>query len=122
MCVLEFLMARAFATRFIKRRAGTLSYPALEERIANTDAGAITVEISKRSMFPADDFTDPAAVHTFSHLSASIRAVRAKQPAKGCFMRSNPLQSNSKMATPSIVGPKALRVASEDSSHTGQYA
>jgi F-type H+/Na+-transporting ATPase subunit beta len=41
---------------------------ALEERIANTDAGAIT---SIQAVYvPADDFTDPAAVHTFSHLSA----------------------------------------------------
>ena len=42
----------------------------LEERIANTDKGAIT---SIQAVYvPADDFTDPAAVHTFSHLSASI--------------------------------------------------
>ena len=42
----------------------------LEERIANTDTGAIT---SIQAIYvPADDFTDPAAVHAFSHLSASI--------------------------------------------------
>ena len=41
-----------------------------EERIANTDSGAIT---SIQAVYvPADDFTDPAAVHTFSHLSAAI--------------------------------------------------
>jgi F-type H+-transporting ATPase subunit beta len=35
----------------------------LEERIANTDTGAIT---SIQAVYvPADDFTDPAAVHTF---------------------------------------------------------
>ncbi len=40
----------------------------LEERSANTDSGAIT---SIQAVYvPADDFTDPAAVHTFSHLSA----------------------------------------------------
>jgi F-type H+-transporting ATPase subunit beta len=60
----------------------------LEERIANTDAGAIT---SIQAVYvPADDFTDPAAVHTFSHLSASIvlsrkraerRAVSGHRPA-----------------------------------------
>jgi F0F1-type ATP synthase beta subunit len=39
----------------------------LEERIANTDAGAIT---SIQAVYvPADDLTDPAAVHVFSHLS-----------------------------------------------------
>ncbi|MDF1712299.1 MAG: F0F1 ATP synthase subunit beta, partial [Akkermansiaceae bacterium] len=36
----------------------------LEERIANTESGAIT---SIQAVYvPADDFTDPAAVHTFS--------------------------------------------------------
>jgi F-type H+-transporting ATPase subunit beta len=38
----------------------------LEEPIANTDTGAIT---SIQAVYvPEDDFTDPAAVHTFSHL------------------------------------------------------
>ena len=49
----------------------------LEERIANTDTGAIT---SIQAVYvPADDFTDPAAVHTFSHLSASIVLSRKLQ-------------------------------------------
>ena len=43
----------------------------LEERIANTDTGAASPR-SRRCMCPADDLTGPAAVHTFSHLSASI--------------------------------------------------
>lgn len=55
----------------------------LEERIANTDAGAIT---SIQAVYvPADDLTDPAAVHTFSHLSASIVLSRKKQ-AKVCIL------------------------------------
>jgi F-type H+-transporting ATPase subunit beta len=42
----------------------------LEERICSTRGGAIT---SVQAVYvPADDFTDPAAVHTFNHLSASI--------------------------------------------------
>lgn len=48
----------------------------LEERIAYTDTGAIT---SIQAVYvPADDLTDPAAVHTFSHLSASIALSRKK--------------------------------------------
>ena len=48
----------------------------LQERIANTDAGAIT---SIQAVYvPADDFTDPAAVHTFSHLSATIALSRKR--------------------------------------------
>lgn len=53
----------------------------LEERIANTDSGAIT---SIQAVYvPADDFTDPAAVHTFSHLSASIVLSRKRGPLPG---------------------------------------
>ncbi len=73
----------------------------LEERIANTTSGAIT---SIQAVYvPADDFTDPAAVHTFSHLSASIVLSR-KRASEGLFPAIDPLQSNPKMATPGIVG------------------
>ena len=73
----------------------------LEERIANTESGAIT---SIQAVYvPADDLTDPAAVHTFSHLSASI-ALSRKRASEGLFPAIDLLQSNSKMATPSIIG------------------
>jgi F-type H+-transporting ATPase subunit beta len=68
---------------------------ALEERIANTDSGAITA--IQAVYVPADDFTDPAAVHTFSHLSASIVLSR-KRASEGLYPAIDPLQSNSKMA------------------------
>jgi F-type H+-transporting ATPase subunit beta len=75
----------------------------LEERIANTATGAIT---SIQAVYvPADDFTDPAAVHTFSHLSASI-ALSRQQASEGLFPAIDPLQSSSKMATASIVGER----------------
>jgi F-type H+-transporting ATPase subunit beta len=75
----------------------------LEERIANTDTGAIT---SIQAVYvPADDFTDPAAVHTFSHLSASIVLSR-KRASEGLYPAIDPLQSSSKMATPGIVGQR----------------
>jgi F-type H+-transporting ATPase subunit beta len=75
----------------------------LEERIANTDTGAIT---SIQAVYvPADDFTDPAAVHTFSHLSASIVLSR-KRASEGLYPAIDPLQSSSKMATPGIVGER----------------
>jgi F-type H+-transporting ATPase subunit beta len=73
----------------------------LEERIANTDTGAIT---SIQAVYvPADDLTDPAVVHTFSHLSASIVLSR-KRASEGLFPAIDLLQSNSKMATPGIIG------------------
>jgi F-type H+-transporting ATPase subunit beta len=92
---------------------------ALEERIANTDSGAIT---SIQAVYvPADDFTDPAAVHTFSHLSASIVLSR-KRAGEGLFPAIDPLQSNSKMATPGIVGERHYALAQEVRRTLAQYA
>lgn len=92
---------------------------ALEERIANTDSGAIT---SIQAVYvPADDFTDPAAVHTFSHLSASIVLSR-KRASEGLFPAIDPLQSSSKMATPGIVGERHYKLAQEIRRTLSQYA
>jgi len=91
----------------------------LEERIANTDSGAIT---SIQAVYvPADDFTDPAAVHTFSHLSASIVLSR-KRAGEGLFPAIDPLQSSSKMATPGIVGERHYALAQEIRRTLAQYA
>jgi F-type H+-transporting ATPase subunit beta len=91
----------------------------LEERIANTDTGAIT---SIQAVYvPADDFTDPAAVHTFSHLSASIVLSR-KRASEGLYPAIDPLQSSSKMATPGIVGDRHYRLAQEIRQTLAQYA
>ncbi|MBF0100429.1 MAG: F0F1 ATP synthase subunit beta [Desulfobacterales bacterium] len=91
----------------------------LEERIANTDTGAIT---SIQAVYvPADDFTDPAAVHTFSHLSASIVLSR-KRAGEGLYPAIDPLQSSSKMATPGIVGDRHYRLAQEIRHTLAQYA
>jgi F-type H+-transporting ATPase subunit beta len=90
----------------------------LEERIANTDTGAIT---SIQAVYvPADDFTDPAAVHTFSHLSASIVLSR-KRASEGLFPAIDPLQSSSKMATPGIVGERHYAIAQEIRRTLAQY-
>jgi F-type H+-transporting ATPase subunit beta len=90
----------------------------LEERIANTDAGAIT---SIQAVYvPADDFTDPAAVHTFSHLSASIVLSR-KRASEGLYPAIDPLQSSSKMATPGVVGERHYGVAQEIRRTLAQY-
>jgi len=90
----------------------------LEERIANTDNGAIT---SIQAIYvPADDFTDPAAVHAFSHLSASIVLSR-KRASEGLYPAVDPLQSTSTMATPEIVGERHYRVAREVRQTLAQY-
>jgi F-type H+-transporting ATPase subunit beta len=82
----------------------------LEERIANTDVAAIT---SIQAVYvPADDLTDPAAVHTFSHLSASIVLSR-KRASEGLYPAIDVLQSGSKMATAGIVGERHYTIARE---------
>ncbi|MDF1589237.1 MAG: F0F1 ATP synthase subunit beta [Gammaproteobacteria bacterium] len=91
----------------------------LEERIANTQTGAIT---SIQAVYvPADDFTDPAAVHTFSHLSASIVLSR-KRASEGLFPAVDPLQSSSKMLTPNSVGQRHYTLAQEVRRTLAQYA
>lgn len=90
----------------------------LEERIASTASGAIT---SIQAVYvPADDFTDPAAVHTFSHLSASIVLSR-KRASEGLYPAIDPLQSNSRMATPGVVGERHYRLAQEVRRTLAQY-
>ena len=90
----------------------------LEERIANTGSGAIT---SIQAVYvPADDFTDPAAVHTFSHLSASIVLSR-KRASEGLYPAIDPLQSSSKMATPNIIGQRHYDLAQDIRRTLAQY-
>jgi F-type H+-transporting ATPase subunit beta len=90
----------------------------LEERIANTNTGAIT---SIQAVYvPADDLTDPAAVHTFSHLSASIVLSR-KRASEGLYPAIDLLQSGSKMATTGIIGQRHYDLAQNIRSTLAQY-
>src|SRR5690606_1590869 len=59
---------------------------------------------------PADDFTDPAVVHTFTHLSASIVLSRARA-AQGLYPAIDPLASTSSLLSPTVVGERHARVA-----------
>ncbi len=82
----------------------------LEERICNTTTGAIT---SIQAVYvPADDFTDPSAVHTFGHLSATIVLSR-KRASEGLYPAVDLLQSGSKMLMPAIAGARHYRIAQE---------
>jgi F-type H+-transporting ATPase subunit beta len=90
----------------------------LEERIAYTNTGAIT---SIQAVYvPGDDLTDPAAVHTFSHLSASI-ALSRKKASEGLYPSIDLLQSNSKMATPGIIGQRHYDLAQKLRQTLAQY-
>jgi F-type H+-transporting ATPase subunit beta len=86
----------------------------LEERICSTASGSIS---SIQAVYvPADDFTDPAATHTFAHLSASIVLSR-KRAAEGLYPAIDPLKSTSKMLTPGSVSDRHYRIA-RDVRHT----
>jgi len=90
----------------------------LEERICNTAAGAIT---SVQAVYvPADDFTDPAAVHTFGHLSAFIVLSR-KRASEGLYPAIDPLQSGSKMLSPHIAGQRHYSIAQEIRQNLASY-
>jgi F-type H+-transporting ATPase subunit beta len=81
---------------------------ALQERICSTPNGAIT---SIQAVYvPADDLTDPAAVHTFAHLSASIVLSR-KRASQGLYPPLDPLESSSKMLLPDVLGERHYRIA-----------
>jgi F-type H+/Na+-transporting ATPase subunit beta len=81
-----------------------------QERITNTIHGAIT---SVQAVYvPADDITDPAPATTFMHLDASTVLDR-KLVELGLYPAINPLTSNSKGLTPSVVGERHYRVARE---------
>jgi len=79
----------------------------LEERICSTKTGAIS---SVQAVYvPADDFTDPAVVHAFGHLSSSIVLSR-KMSSQGLYPSIDPLQSRSKMMSPHVVGERHYRI------------
>ncbi len=82
----------------------------LEERISSTRSGSIT---SIQAVYvPADDFTDPSATHTFSHLSASVVLSR-KRASEGLYPAISPLESSSTMLSKSIVGERHYLIAQE---------
>lgn len=90
----------------------------LEERICSTSSGTIT---SIQAVYvPADDFTDPAATHTFSHLSASIVLSR-KRAAQGLYPAIDPLKSASKLLTPGNVSDRHYRVARDVKQILAEY-
>jgi F-type H+-transporting ATPase subunit beta len=90
----------------------------LEERICSTDRGTMT---SIQAVYvPADDFTDPAATHTFAHLSASIVLSR-KRASEGLYPAIDPLSSFSKLLTPGAVSDRHYRVARDVRNTLAEY-
>jgi F-type H+-transporting ATPase subunit beta len=82
----------------------------LEERIASVGDAAIT---SIQAVYvPADDFTDPAVAHTFTHLDSSIVLSR-DMASEGLYPAIDPLASTSIMLDPLLVGEDHYAIAEE---------
>lgn len=80
----------------------------LQERITSTKKGSIT---SIQAVYvPADDYTDPAPVATFSHLDASLNLERSLAE-QGLFPAIDPLSSNSRALDPDVVGSEHYQIA-----------
>ena len=82
----------------------------LQERITSTRTGSIT---SMQAVYvPADDYSDPAPVATFTHLDATI-ALERSIVEKGIYPAVDPLGSTSRILDPNVVGDEHYTTARE---------
>ena len=82
----------------------------LQERITSTRTGSIT---SMQAVYvPADDYSDPAPVATFTHLDATI-ALERPIAEKGIYPAVDPLSSTSRILDPLVVGEEHYNTARE---------
>ncbi|NOZ00172.1 MAG: F0F1 ATP synthase subunit beta [Chloroflexi bacterium] len=90
----------------------------LQERITSTHTGSIT---SMQAVYvPADDYSDPAPVATFTHLDATI-ALERSIAEKGIYPAIDPLGSTSRILDPNIVGEEHYVTAREVQSVLQRY-
>lgn len=81
---------------------------ALQERITSTKHGSIT---SVQAVYvPADDLTDPAPANTFAHLDSTVVLSRGLAEL-GIYPAVDPLDSNSTVLDPEVVGEEHYQVA-----------
>ena len=90
----------------------------LQERITSTTKGSIT---SVQAVYvPADDLTDPAPATTFAHLDA-ITVLSRSISSLGIYPAVDPLESNSRILSPEIVGNEHYQVARQVQSILQRY-
>ena len=90
----------------------------LQERITSTTKGSIT---SVQAVYvPADDLTDPAPATTFAHLDATTVLSRSIS-SLGIYPAVDPLESNSRILLPEIVGNEHYQVARQVQSILQRY-
>lgn len=90
----------------------------LQERITTTSQGSITA--IQAVYVPADDITDPAVRATFAHLDVSTVLSRHRA-SQGLYPAIDPLQSNSSLLTPAVVGERHYQIATEVVSYLARY-
>jgi F-type H+-transporting ATPase subunit beta len=114
--IFRFTQAGAEVSALLGRLPSAVGYQpnlqqemgALQERITSTKTGSIT---SVQAVYvPADDLTDPAPATTFSHLDSTIVLSRALTEL-GLYPAVDPLDSNSTILDPAIVGDEHYEVA-----------
>ena len=107
--IFRFSLAGAEVSALLGRMPSAVGYQPtlatemgnLQERIASTKTGSIT---SMQAIYvPADDYSDPAPVATFTHLDATI-ALERSISEKGIYPAVDPLTSTSRILDPNIVG------------------
>merc|ERR1711988_275489 len=80
----------------------------MQERITTTKKGSIT---SVQAIYvPADDLTDPAPATTFAHLDANTVLSRGIAEL-GIYPAVDPLDSNSRILDPNVVGEEHYKIA-----------
>ena len=107
--IFRFSLAGAEVSALLGRMPSAVGYQptlatemgSLQERITSTKTGSIT---SMQAIYvPADDYSDPAPVATFTHLDATI-ALERSIVEKGIYPAVDPLTSTSRILDPNIVG------------------
>jgi F-type H+-transporting ATPase subunit beta len=116
--IFRFVMSGSEVSALLGRMPSAVGYQPslatemgeLQERITSTKRGSIT---SMQAVYvPADDYSDPAPVATFTHLDATIALERAIA-ARGIYPAVDPLTSTSRALDPLVVGEEHYRTARE---------
>jgi F-type H+-transporting ATPase subunit beta len=116
--IFRFTMSGAEVSALLGRMPSAVGYQPtlatemgeLQERITSTRQGSIT---SMQAVYvPADDYSDPAPVATFTHLDATIALERSISD-KAIYPAVDPLASTSRILDPKIVGEDHYNTARE---------
>ena len=124
--IFRFTQAGAEVSALLGRLPSAVGYQpnlqqemgSLQERITSTKKGSIT---SVQAVYvPADDLTDPAPATTFAHLDSTIVLNRGLTEI-GIYPAVDPLDSNSTILDPEVVGREHYETAREAQRILQQY-